>query len=286
MDWHVKSLSPIPDERFPANQALPTVYRVYRAFGIDLERSKLDVRLRDFAFGGQTIAIHTPDDVRLVVRPMPGLKAYSVLLHELGHAFGVTRTTATEPLYKSYEWVPGLEDPAYAEGLAETFARMLDEPRVLTELLGLGAEEAARVVKARKLETLASIRRALVAIQFERAALDQPEGNLDQLSLDIERRFSGTLVPRDAEPVWAGTPFLATYPVYIQSYQLASVMAVQVREALKARFGERWISPDAGAWLAERLVADGSRWTLAEKLVMTTGSPLDTGPLLRFLIHG
>lgn len=271
-------------ERFPRERARGVVEGIFAALGFDVAGWKLDVTVRDFAFGGQTIALRVPDDVRLVVRAPPGLRYYGLLLHEMGHAVAVRSTESAEPLYKGYEWVPGLLDPAYAEGVAEVFGRLLDEPRVLGEHLGLDATEIETVRRARRLETLVSIRRGLVAAAFERAALEQQAGNLDALSLDVERRLSGLLVPRDAEPVWATSPFLATYPVYTQSYQLAACLAVQVRDALKARFGDDWLSPRGGAWLRDRLLSDGARWTLNEKLVRTTASPLDATSLLRQLL--
>ena len=278
-----KSVDP-PDDRFERARALPAAYALYRAFGIDLEKPKpLDDTVRDFAFGGQTIGIRIPDDVRMVLNPLPGARFQALVLHELGHAYAMTRTTAGEAILKGYEWVPGLFDPGFAEGIAEVFGRLLDEPRVLTEHLGLTPEEAQRLVRARQIEDLLRIRRALAAIAFEAAVLERPDADLDRLSLMLERRYSGFFVPGDAEPVWANTPFLATYPVYIQSYTLAAVCAVQVRKALKARFGERWISPEAGAFLTEKMVADGARWTFREKLIRATGRPLDAGPLIEFV---
>lgn len=284
VDHVIRQQGSVPNERFPAERALPTVYAIFRAFGFDVESWKLDLTLRDFAFGGQTIAVHVPDDVRLVVRQLPGLRFYGLLLHELGHAVAVRSTEVNEPLYKGHEWVPGQLDPALAEGTAEIFGRMLDEPKVLVDHLGLSGDEVARVQRTRRLETLVNIRRGLVSAAFERAALEREGTNLDQISLDIERRFSGLLVPRDAEPVWATSPFLATYPVYTQSYQLAACVAVQVREALRARFGEAWVSPAAGAFVRERMLRDGARWTLNEKLLRTTGKKLEADGLVRFLL--
>src|SRR5690606_36928067 len=66
-----KALKP-PEERFSRERALPNAYAIYRAFGVDLEQPKLDVTVRDFAFGGQTIGLRIPDDVGLVLNPLPG----------------------------------------------------------------------------------------------------------------------------------------------------------------------------------------------------------------------
>jgi hypothetical protein len=283
LEFRVARAAPVRDERFPAERAFDTAERIFGALGFDLAAHGLDIRQRDFAFGGQTIAVHVPDDVRLVVRPMPGPRYYAVLLHELGHAVAAISTRTTEPLFKGYEWVPGLVDPACAEGVAEVFAQLLDEPRVLREMVGLDDADTQATLRARRLGALVRLRKTMVAVSFERVALERPNANLDALSLDVERRHSGTVVPRDTEPVWAASPFLASYPVYQHAYTLAAVMAVQVKAALTQRFGPDYLSPRAGAWLRDGLMADGARWTLREKLVRTVGAPLDPVPMLRYL---
>jgi len=284
VDQVIARRASVPHERFPPERARPVVEGIFGRLGFDVAAWKLDITVRDFAFGGQTIALRVPDDVRLVVRQPAGIRYYGLLLHELGHAVAVRSTAEKAPLFKGYEWVPGLLDPAWAEGVAEVFGRLLDAPRVLREHLGLDAEEVETVRQSRRLETLLGLRRGLVGAAFERAALEQEHANLDALSLDVERRLSGLFLPRDTEPVWAGSPFLATYPVYTHAYQLAACVASQLRAALEARFGDDWLSPRAGDWLRERLLADGTRWTLNEKLVRATGSRLDAESLLRFLL--
>ncbi len=195
----------------------------------------------------------------------------------------MTRTRGTHPLLKGYGWVPGLMDPGFAEGIAEVFGRLLDEPRVLTEHLGLAPDEAERLIHARRANDVLRIRGLLTAFSFEREALANPEGDLDALSLAIERRFTGFYLPPDAEPTWANTPFLATYPGYVQSYLIASLCAVQVRDALQQRFGNDWISAAAGVHLTEQMVADGARWTFREKMIRATGKPLEASALLAFV---
>jgi hypothetical protein len=283
IDYAVKKLFTTPDERFDSSQALAKVFGIYRAFGIDLEKTGPNITVRDFAFNGQTIAVKIPGDVRLIIRPNPGMRYYGTLLHELGHAVSAHATRETDPLFKTYEWVPGLVDPAYAEGIAEIFGRLLDEPAILSGHLGLTADETARVVAARKAEAALSIRRGFAFAHFEHLILEQPNIDMDKLSLAIERQETGLPLPRDVEPTWATSPFLATYPVYTQSYQLAAALALQVRDTLKSRFGARWISPGAGKWIQDALCADGARWTLREKLVRATGRPLDPEPLIKWV---
>jgi hypothetical protein len=272
-----------PEERFPANGALPFAQRLFQAFGVDLDHPKIDLTVRQFAFSGQAISIKIPEDVRLVITPNPGSRFYGTLIHELGHAYAATRTRADHVLYANYEWVPGLGDPGFAEGLAEFFGRLLDEPRVLYDFLGLNDDESNRLIQARRADGLIRLGRLLSSIAFERSALEHPDANLDQLSLELEQRLGGFAVPPGTEPVWANSPFLATYPVYTHAYPMAAMFSLQVRDAFKRRFGERWISPQASEFLTETVVADGSRWTLDEKLVRATGTPLFGHAYARFL---
>lgn len=284
IDYMIARQASVPHERFPRERALPVALGIYRAFGFDLEHPPLDLRVREFAFGGQTVALRVPDDVRLVVRAPAGARYVGLLLHELGHAVAVRTTRVTHPLYKGYEWVPGLLDPAYAEGSAEIFGRLLDEPGVLREHLGLSDEEARTLIAGRRLEALVAVRRSAVASAFERAALEQERADLDALSLDLERRLSGTIVPRDAEPTWAASPFLASYPVYTHAYSLALCVAAQVRQALKSRFASGFLGRDAGEHLGRAFFADGARSKLDEKMVRTTGAPLSESDAVRFLL--
>src|SRR4029079_14120545 len=131
--------------------ALPAVKRIYAAFGIDLDQPNFTPNIRDFAFSGQTIAVKIPSDVRLVLSKAPGSRFFATLLHELGHAYAATSTRAENPLYAGYEWVPGLSDPALAEGIAEVFARLLDEPRILRDFVGLSDVEAGEFVESRRI---------------------------------------------------------------------------------------------------------------------------------------
>jgi hypothetical protein len=157
---------------------------------VNLDQPKIDLTIRQFAFSGQAIAIEVPKDVRLVVSPSPGSRFYGTLVHELGHAYAGTRTRPDHVLYAGHEWVPGLSDPGFAEGLAEFFGRLLDEPRVLKDFLGLNDDEATRLIQARRADGLIRLGRLLSSIAFERSALERPDANLDQLSLEPKVFFA------------------------------------------------------------------------------------------------
>jgi tetratricopeptide (TPR) repeat protein len=282
-----KVLGDYDDAAFPAEAALDFAHRIWGALGVDLEHPKLRIDVRDFAFGGQAISIRVPSDVRLVVSPSPGAYFYSTLLHELGHAFAATRTRVNEPVLKGYEWIAGLSQPGCDEGVAETFGDLLDEPGVM-ERFGpaLARGELSGAQQGRRKAAILRMRWQLLAIVFEREALRDPAQDLDALERKLLHELLGLHIPPDLEPIWATSPFLATYPVYTQSYLLASLFSQQLRATLRARFGSPWLRPEAAAWLVENVVHDAAATTLDQKLVRATGSPLAPDAYLAYLSGG
>jgi hypothetical protein len=279
-----KMLGDYPDAAFPAERALDFARRVWGALDVDFEQPKIRIDVRDFAFGGSAISIRVPSDVRLVVSPAPGAGFYSTLLHELGHAFAATRTRVSQPVFKSYEWIAGLGQPGYDEGVAEVFGNLLDEAGVM-ERFGpaLAPGELARAQQGRRKAALIRLRGSLFSIAFEREALRDPEQDLDALERKLLHELQGLHIPADLEPTWAASPFLASYPVYTQSYVLASLFSHQLRATLRARFGAPWLRPDAASWLVENVVYDAAATTLDQKLTRATGSALSPDAYLAYL---
>ena len=115
---------------------------------------------------------------------------------------------------------------------------------------------------------------------FERAALADPSQDLDALQRAVLSRYNGVDYPSDTPPTWANTPFLATYPMYQQSYVLAALVSSQVHAALRERLGARWYSPEGAAYVVRSLFAQGERVPWEERVREATGRPLDARDLL------
>lgn len=287
LEWLLLKLGSLHDHAFPAEKALPLARTLWSSLGVDLEHPRIQIDVREFAFSGQTISLHVPDDVRTVVHPSPGARFYSTLMHELGHAFAATRNRETRPVFKGYEWVPGLSESACDEGIAEVFGRLLEEPAVLEHHIPtLSVEERASFLQTRKNRELVTLRVRLLSIAFERLALEDPEQDLDSLWRRLHHDLLGLEDPTDVEPTWATSPFLATYPVYLQSYLLAAMFSCQIRTSLRSRLGRDWISPVVGNQLASGLVADGARTRMDEKLRRVTGTALSVDAYATWLTEG
>jgi hypothetical protein len=280
-----KGLGDFPDSAFPADGALAFAHRVWTELGVSLDPPRVRIDVRDFAFSGQAISVHIPTDVRLVVAPAPGARFYSTVLHELGHAFASVHIRTAAPVLKGYEWIAGLTQPGYDEGLAEVFGNAIDERELMRELVpALDASQLVAALDGRRRAALLGFSGRLAAIQFEREALADPDQDLDALERRLQRDVQGYEVPDDLEPTWATSALLATYPVYAQSYLLAALFSHQVRATLRTRFGARWTVPAASAFLVETLVHDGAQTTMDQKLVRATGSPLAADAYLGWLL--
>lgn len=285
LDFVLQREGAVADARLPADTAVDRARRVLTGWGFDLDHPPVRVVVREFSFGGQTLSIRVPTDVRTVVRPKAGAEFLRTLMHELGHALQSTRTRTPYPIARGYEWVPGLTAPGFDEGMAEVSALLIDDDAVLARYTDLTPEERRSVLDEARRHELASTRALLAQVAFERAALDDPEQDLDALQRRIDHELRGVEFPDDAPPTWAATPFLATYPVYRQSYVIAAAVAAQVHAALRERFGDRWLSPEAGRFIAETLYAPGEMIPWTERLSRATGRPLDTDALVARLVR-
>ena len=67
VQWLIEKLGTIPDERWPKEQALPALVDTLRGIGIELETLPIRRKEGDFGYGGQTLAVSIPDDVRMMI---------------------------------------------------------------------------------------------------------------------------------------------------------------------------------------------------------------------------
>ena len=253
--------------------------------GIGIRFSDLPIRIVEKkmpeGIGGQGFAIRIPTDMRIVVQP--GLKPAD-LTHEYGHALQYALTRVRFPILKGYEWLRGVECDAYAEGMAQTLAAFQKSPAWISSQTKLSEEEIVSRQKKQDTYAPAFLRYELLYFLFEielyRNADQSPREVLNRLQKEL-------LLVEDVsdKPVSLEYHFIfATYPVYVQSYLLADVIAWQVHQVLKAKFGAAYpLNPQVGPFLEESFWKNGSLEDWQAKLKKATGRELDVPGYLKSL---
>jgi hypothetical protein len=283
LPWLLDKLGGIPDERWPKERAWPAVVGTLAGLGIDVEALPLERVEGDFGYGGQTIALSIPDDVRMMINPLPGSRIWGTLLHETGHALQGVFTDVPAGMLKGYEWLAGASAPAYSEGMAELLGLLIGRPEFLARRTELSADERERFLAVWRARTLLGIRAQLVDVAVERA-LYVEGADVEAVEREATRRYLGVERPADAPPTWAATAFLAAYPCYMQNYVLADVVAAQVHRALAERFGPAWLgNAEVGAFLREALWRDGETREWTQRVRDATGTELSVDALLELL---
>ncbi|MBN1772248.1 MAG: hypothetical protein JXB32_13350 [Deltaproteobacteria bacterium] len=283
LQWLFDKLGGVPDDRWPKERAWPAVVETLADLGIDVEALPL-VRVEgDFGYGGQTIAVAIPDDVRMMINPLPGSRIWGTLLHETGHALQGVFTDVPHGMLKGYEWLAGASAPAYSEAMAELLGLLVGRPEFLARRTDLSDDERARFLAVWRARTLLGLRAHLVDVAVERA-LYVEGSDVEAVEREATRRYLGVERPADAPPTWAATAFLAAYPCYMQNYVLADVAAAQLHRALATRFGPDWLeNTEVGAFLREALWRDGETREWTDRVRDATGAELSVDALLELL---
>ena len=271
----VKLQASLPDDRFPKEAAFEVLARFHRQIGFPVERLAIRQVVLDIPFGGLSLAIHIPSDSRFLVNPTRGHNFYSTAFHEYGHSLHAVYTRVDEPVFKGYEWIPGAQATAYAEGVAEVQAEFIRSPLWLRRYSSTTDEEIAAYRRSAPGAAMLRLRNLLASFYFEYQMYRDPDQDLDRLERETTERI--LLVDRgDEPPHWAADSWYTTYPCYYQNYILAAMIASQVHQALVARFGDSRVeNAEVGSWLIENLYAMGESVDWAERIRRATGRPLD-----------
>jgi hypothetical protein len=279
----IDSLGDVPDDRWPKEAALPALHAVLSELGVDPGAMPVRRVEGDFGYGGQTIAVSIPDDVRMMLNPMPGSRTWGTLFHETGHALHAAFTRVESPLLKGYEWLAGASAPCWSEGMAQLLGQLVGHRAFLERHTDLSQAEIDLFLAAHRARMLLSARSGLADLALERSLYVEGT-DPDAAERDVAGRYLGVDRPADARPGWAATAFLSAYPLYMQNYILADLVAAQIWEAVASRFGPGWAdAPAVGAFFREHLWGPGESRPWTERVEAATGFGLSVEPYLRLL---
>ena len=221
-------------------------------------------------------------DVRILCSIKPNAYWMDTILHELGHGAYSKFYDPALPFL--------LRDAAHAfttEAIANLFGRLASDPAWLQQMLGLGAQERARIERpladSQRLEQLVFSRWSQVMFRFEKAMYENPNQDLNALWWNLVERYQLLRRPEGRnEPDWASKIHVALYPAYYHNYLMGQLLASQFSRhvavaVLKAGDPQRASftgRTDVGAYFIEKVFKPGSRYKWNEMIERATGEPL------------
>lgn len=272
----------LPDRYFPPDSVFSVIHRFERQIGFPVDSLPIKEYVKDIPYGGLSLAIKIPTDSRFLVNPTLGKGFYEVAFHEYGHSLQAVYTRIDEPILKGYEWIPGAQCAAYAEGVADFHKEFTDERAWLATYTKAKPREIEKYLAGKGIPLLYRTRRLLKDFFIEYELYKNPQQDADSLEREMYKKYLLTELDETEPHLFAANIWYTSYPCYFQNYLLAGMIATQLQEALSDRFGdEKLISPEVAEWIVEQLYAPGEEREWSERIREATGKTLETGAYLR-----
>ena len=109
-----------------------------------------------------------------------------------------------------------------------------------------------------------------------------PEKSYDEIQIELSKKYLMI------ETVNIGTQGLeniiyVTYPLYLQNYLIADMIACQVHNTLENKFGKDYVfNKDIGKYLSDKFYSTGEYFDWNDRLIHGTGKTLDINAYLEF----
>jgi len=222
--------------------------------------------------GGQGLMINIPNDFRAVMTLGMDI---SVWMHEMGHGLHGLFNSINSPILEGYEWVPGNTNPGFAEGMAETSAYFTRNSKWQKEYTSLTDEEIKERKDIVNKFAPAFIRFHLLNFMQETELYLHPEKTYEQIQIELTKKY--LLVETDN--IRTGNLkniIYVSYPLYLQNYLVADMVATQIHTTLENKFGDDYaFNKNIGNYLAENFYGAGEYFNWNQRLAKGTGKGLD-----------
>jgi hypothetical protein len=213
-------------------------------------------------------------EVKILANRYTGTYFYDRLLHATGHALHYQMIDEPSFLLRSNYAEP------MDEGLAQVIAGMLYRPEVNTRFFALTPDQASIVAATYRLKTLFSVRNMIADSLSEFEAYADPDQDPSAAYNRIHALCLG--VDMHDTAVWAFNPMYGSDPIYLQSYVVGEMVAHQIEHKTNEKFGRAW-SKSAGDYLRTSFYSRGAEQSIDSLMRGSTGEPLTTRYLIRFL---
>ena len=273
--WDVQYLmdrDPWPDPKYyPADGMEQNLFACARSLGLDPEALGIQVNWYDSQAGGQCMTL-SRKDIHILTSKGDGMLHYNTCFHEFGHA-----------IHSAFYDVPYTlrrESGMFTEGIAMFMERFLHYPSWMRKT-GVPDAEIGAYRETWKLPRIYRHRRLAAMVMAEMAAWADP-------TQDLDKAF-GETTARYLRAAYQPRPFAAvgrwTYPVQLQSYFIADLIASQTHAYLREHFAPLYGKPDALEYIREQYLAPGNSIPWQEKIQRCTGRELSYDDLGYEMTH-
>jgi len=264
------------DDHFRKETLIETCSRTFAELGLHFSETKglfLDTEDRpNKEYRASCSPVRVPDEVRLSIRPTGGLGDYKDFLHECGHSWQYALTDPKLP----FEFKLLSRSDALTETYAFLFERLVHDPRWLTDIAGLKAKDADRLVRLVRMHDLHNFRSYIAQFFYELEHATHPTDH------EWNRKRFVKLVTDLTGFETTGTGFLSDIDGAVQSadYIRAWIGEAHLRAYLRKQFGEDWFRKrEAGEYL-RGLWRKGESIELPDLLNGIGADAYDVSPLL------
>jgi len=229
--------------------------------------------------GGQGLMINIPNDFRAVMTLGMDI---AVWMHEMGHGLHGLYNSINHPILEGYEWIPGNANPSFSEGMAETLAGFTRNMEWQKEYTNLSEEQIIEKHETVNKYAPAFIRYHLLNFMRETELYIHPEKSYD----DIQKELASKYMMVETEEIRTqdlSNIIYVTYPLYLQNYLIADIVAKQVHQTLEEKFGKGYaFNKEVGQYLAKHFYSAGEYFDWNDRLINGTSKPLDIDAYLEF----
>jgi len=233
---------------------IPLVVKTMKQMGLDASKIAVDDADRKGKNASAFCAgIKIPTDVRISYRKANPLEDFSSVFHEFGHGIHFSSIDPRASFSDRYGVASGV-----AEIFSIFFEGLIHERPFLTSELGLSDELAQDILQRYRFNSLffATFYAANSTLKLRYWHDSLPFESLDGLYSDLTEQFLGIRYPG---AYWKLHHVMPDHILYSPSYLIAAVRALELRNALVARFGEAyWRERESGTEVLELMRAGQS----------------------------
>lgn len=261
------------DQIFSKFDAAAMPIRQLNRLGFETRKIHVDVEDRPKKTpSAVSFFVQTPNDARVLVKPISPYTDMDASYHEFGHAMHCISIDPSLPLW---------DRESLAHGIAEIFSTFLEslveDARYLRKKFGLSEDQIREVEERRRFMELFFVAfytaNSLMKIRFQEKMLTMDEAS--DLYASLYKEYVGFEIPGE---YWQLHHVMPDYDLYSPSYLLAAVRKSELIKRLKNRLGEEWWdSPKSGEYL-KQIMSPGAN------IDLDAFSRLDTGPFLKPLL--